>query len=325
MNDYSGHPHDLLEILNLATDAVIVISENHTILSSSQSAEQTFGYSFDEYPAAVDQAASRLRCEAGTEDSAIADEDVHFAHLADHIPALCLRRDGSEFPAEISVARMLEEGQRVLVVATRDVSSTPAARKRCATARSAIAPSSPRCQGHCDAGCDRAHRRVQRQRRAHPGTHPRPNDGFDFAGSTVAGRLTKLVLRLPVRSIRSVHTAHRPAHVGCCDVRPQAGWTRSWVTPLTPSRYSLRSNQAALSGRFLRRHQPSKTDGVGSPESEARYRALFVNTIDAVLLTAPDGSIFAMNPEACRLLGRTEEEICRPGRWAREPYGSPGC
>ena len=49
-------------------------------------------------------------------------------------------------------------------------------------------------------------------------------------------------------------------------------------------------------------------------ESEERYRTLFENTIDAVLLTAPDGSIFAANPEACRLLDRTEEEICRAGR-----------
>lgn len=49
-------------------------------------------------------------------------------------------------------------------------------------------------------------------------------------------------------------------------------------------------------------------------ESEERYRALFENSIDGVLLTAPDGDILAANPEACRLLGRTEEEICRVGR-----------
>ena len=49
-------------------------------------------------------------------------------------------------------------------------------------------------------------------------------------------------------------------------------------------------------------------------ESEARYRALFENSIDGVLLTAPDGTVFAANPEACRMLGRTEEEICAEGR-----------
>ncbi|MCK9195706.1 MAG: PAS domain S-box protein [Syntrophales bacterium] len=49
-------------------------------------------------------------------------------------------------------------------------------------------------------------------------------------------------------------------------------------------------------------------------ESEDRYRSLFDNTIDAVMLTTPDGRILAANPEACRIFGRTEEEICRIGR-----------
>lgn len=48
--------------------------------------------------------------------------------------------------------------------------------------------------------------------------------------------------------------------------------------------------------------------------SEERYRALFENSIDAILLTSPDGRILAANPEACRIFHRTEEEICRLGR-----------
>jgi PAS domain S-box-containing protein len=44
------------------------------------------------------------------------------------------------------------------------------------------------------------------------------------------------------------------------------------------------------------------------------YRALYENALDGVLLTAPDGRIFAANPAACRLLGMTEEEICQAGR-----------
>jgi PAS domain S-box-containing protein len=49
-------------------------------------------------------------------------------------------------------------------------------------------------------------------------------------------------------------------------------------------------------------------------ESEERYRSLFYNSIDGILLTSPDGSILAANPEACRIFGRTEEEICAIGR-----------
>jgi two-component system cell cycle sensor histidine kinase/response regulator CckA len=48
--------------------------------------------------------------------------------------------------------------------------------------------------------------------------------------------------------------------------------------------------------------------------SEERYRALFENSMDAILLTSPDGSIQAANPAACRMLGRTEAEILQAGR-----------
>src|SRR5215813_6409166 len=44
---------------------------------------------------------------------------------------------------------------------------------------------------------------------------------------------------------------------------------------------------------------------------EERFRALFENSIDAVLLINTDGRIEAANPEACQLLDRTEEEMCQ--------------
>ena len=49
-------------------------------------------------------------------------------------------------------------------------------------------------------------------------------------------------------------------------------------------------------------------------ESEARYRSLFENSFEAILLTSPDGRIWAANPEACRLFGWKEEELVRIGR-----------
>ena len=39
-------------------------------------------------------------------------------------------------------------------------------------------------------------------------------------------------------------------------------------------------------------------------ESEERYRLLFETSIDAFLLTAPDGSILAANPAACSSSGQ---------------------
>lgn len=51
-------------------------------------------------------------------------------------------------------------------------------------------------------------------------------------------------------------------------------------------------------------------------ESEERYRSFFNNSIDAVLLTSPDGSILKANAEACRIFGHTEEELHQVGRIA---------
>ncbi|QTE29529.1 putative bifunctional diguanylate cyclase/phosphodiesterase [Pengzhenrongella sicca] len=44
------------------------------------------------------------------------------------------------------------------------------------------------------------------------------------------------------------------------------------------------------------------------------YVALFDDNVDSMLLTSPDGSIFAANRAACRALARTEAEICALGR-----------
>ena len=49
-------------------------------------------------------------------------------------------------------------------------------------------------------------------------------------------------------------------------------------------------------------------------ESEERNRLLFSTILDGVLITEPNGKIFAANPSACTMLQRTEEEILRIGR-----------
>ncbi len=49
-------------------------------------------------------------------------------------------------------------------------------------------------------------------------------------------------------------------------------------------------------------------------ESEERYRLLFENSMEGLLVTIPDGRIIAANAAACRIFGRTEEEICQAGR-----------
>jgi PAS domain S-box-containing protein len=47
--------------------------------------------------------------------------------------------------------------------------------------------------------------------------------------------------------------------------------------------------------------------------SEERYRLVLENSMDAILLTSPDGSIISANPAACAMFQRTEEEIRQLG------------
>ena len=48
--------------------------------------------------------------------------------------------------------------------------------------------------------------------------------------------------------------------------------------------------------------------------SEERYRLFFENSLEAVLLTQPDGTMHAANPAACKMFGFTEKEIVQGGR-----------
>ncbi|MFO7755213.1 MAG: PAS domain S-box protein, partial [Bacteroidales bacterium] len=50
-------------------------------------------------------------------------------------------------------------------------------------------------------------------------------------------------------------------------------------------------------------------------ESEERYRLILENSMDAMLLTLPDGPIISANRAACEMFGMSEEEICATGRF----------
>ena len=49
-------------------------------------------------------------------------------------------------------------------------------------------------------------------------------------------------------------------------------------------------------------------------ESEIKYRAFFESSMDATLLTSPDGKTLAVNQAACSMFGYSEDELIRLGR-----------
>jgi PAS domain-containing protein len=60
----------------------------------------------------------------------------------------------------------------------------------------------------------------------------------------------------------------------------------------------------------------AEADGTkaGSRNVEEQFRSFFDNGVGAAFVADPLGNIEAANTEACRLFGRTEEELCRIGR-----------
>ena len=56
---------------------------------------------------------------------------------------------------------------------------------------------------------------------------------------------------------------------------------------------------------------------------ESRYRLIFENSGEAILLTHPDGTIYSANPEACRIFQWSEAEITKLGRQGLEDPNDP--
>ncbi len=86
--------------------------------------------------------------------------------------------------------------------------------------------------------------------------------------------------------------------------------------PVLSRGYVLRNEQGRavrLSGTNtdlteLRRAEQARLD------VQDNYETLFTNSMDGVLQTQPDGRVLAANPAACRMLGYTQEELCRRHR-----------
>lgn len=62
---------------------------------------------------------------------------------------------------------------------------------------------------------------------------------------------------------------------------------------------------------------PSKTPDSPAPslpDSITLYEMLFQNSMDGIMLTSPEGPILDANPAACRIFGRSRDEILGAGR-----------
>lgn len=304
-------------ILDVAADAIIAIDVDQTILLFNQGAEQTFGYSAGEVlgrtldlllpPGA---AASHLR-----NVRQFASADIASRPMTDRLSTLAYRKDGSQFPAEINVSKLTDQGQTILVAVVRDITQ----RRR---AEEALEKSEERYRSIVTAmsegivmqdaegriiACNESAERIlglsRDQMMGLTSFDPRWQAVHED-GSPTTGHDHPIVITQRTGQPRSnvIMGVHRPDG--------SLVWVSVNTQPLCRPGERLPYAVVASFTDITQQRQAK----IALRESEARYRSLFENSIDGVLLTAPDGSIFAANPEACRMLGRTEEEICAEGR-----------
>ena len=119
------HSHAALAaIVDIAADAIVALDNDFRIVRFNKGAEQIFGWTEDEM---LNQPLDRLLPMAARvvhrgHVRAFAEGSVESRRMAERREIAGLRRNGEQFPAEASIARVTIDGARTFMVTLRDVS-----------------------------------------------------------------------------------------------------------------------------------------------------------------------------------------------------------
>ncbi|WP_373071117.1 ATP-binding protein [Gemmatimonas sp.] len=119
------HSHAALAaIVDIAADAIIALDDNFRIVRFNKGAEQIFGWT---EPEMLGQLIDRLlptavRAVHREHERTFAEGGTESRRMAERREIAGLRRNGEQFPAEASIARVTMEGTRTFMVMLRDVS-----------------------------------------------------------------------------------------------------------------------------------------------------------------------------------------------------------
>lgn len=123
MDDMHSHAA-LAAIIDIADDAIIALDDDFRIVRFNKGAEQTFGWTESEM---LGQPLDRLlpmsrRAMHRGHIRTFADGDAESRRMTERREIAGLRRNGEQFPAEASIARVTMFGERTFMVTLRDVS-----------------------------------------------------------------------------------------------------------------------------------------------------------------------------------------------------------
>lgn len=133
--DESVDDHFFSMLVNMASDAIIAIDERQTIIFFSRGAERTFGYDASEVkgqPLAILLPSGAVEPHARHVEGFFAGSEPLRLMGERGMNLAGRRKDGTIFPAEVSIAKTVHEGQRLAMAILRDVSSLKETEKKLA-------------------------------------------------------------------------------------------------------------------------------------------------------------------------------------------------
>ena len=300
----------LRTILESLAEGVVIIDNFGTILLVNASAEQMFGLRREEL---VGKSQALLIPERLRQS-----EEEYLARLfaeprnrpMDQFPVLTgLRRDGSEFPMEISLGFIETINGLLLLALVSDVTRRKQAERQLKESEDLFHIQIERVKDYAIYTLDSV------------GKVLNWNTGAErlkgYRAGEIIGQNFSIFYpeedRIAGKPSENLRTAAAEGQVTDEGWRIRKDGSRFWAEVVITALHDENGNLLGFS-KVTHDISVRKKAEEALLSSEARYRALFENSMDAVFLTVPDGKITAANPAACALFGRTEEEFRLLGR-----------
>jgi PAS domain S-box-containing protein len=305
------------EVLNLTADAVLITDEDHSILFVNPAAEALFGYRGEELLGRPIEALIPERSRQRHREVAGAFREARekIRAMSRREPVWGSRRDGSEFLADITISRHQVDRRLYYAAIVRDRSERMRAEEAIragetlhqsiitAMAEGIVLQDAEGKILTCNASAERILGLTTDQILGRTSVDARwraiHEDGTPFPGEEHPAMVT-LRTGAPLSQV-VMGLQHPDGKVVWISINSQPLFRVGEGRP-----YAVVTSFADIT--------QMKRVEMALRESEERYRSMFDKSLEAILLTAPDGQILAANPAACKVFGMTEEEICRAGR-----------